>query len=154
MTNRERKAEALKRERVITVGKQSDNETVAALYRKKLTGLPLTRVRRELRDVYREAEQADRMLLAYSMESEGKLPLLSSEQAPLVLAIGNKAYYIASEMSRRGVPILSDAPLGGTYFQKFFLEVSDQCERGAKETTGNKFLRKFTSKVRKLLKRN
>lgn len=134
------------------LGKPADPDVTAAHYQAKLSRLPLTRIAREYKNVYHEANQVERVLYSFRMANEGKLPLLSAPEAPVALALGNKFYYIAAEMARRGVMPEADAPLGGPVFREFFVEVSKAAERGDKEIVGTSFLDKFAHAAWKLLR--
>lgn len=130
---------------------EADHDVTAARFTRKLTAWPLTRIQRELRRTYNEAIQMNRVLLAYRMKHEGEQPLLTAPEAPVALAIGNKFYYILSEMRRRGMMLKGDVPLGGTAFQSFFAEVADRTERLEKETATAGFFNRFTKAVGKLM---
>ena len=135
------------------LGPKADPDTSAIRYIQKLRTLSLGRLGKEFRDVYRDAEQMDRVLMAFRMENGGALPLLSSPEAPLALAIGNKFYYIASEIHRRGIVPDRDCQLGGDHFTEFFRQVAENTKDGVKETLKDSFLSRFATKVRTLLHR-
>jgi hypothetical protein len=134
------------------LGPPADPSGTASRYCVKLQSISLDRLGRELRGTYQAARQMNRVLSAYRLENEGNLPLLSSPEAPLVLAIGNKFYYIARELARRGVKPKNDQMLGGTDFADFFSEVAQRTEAFDKETVDQSFLTRFAGKVRSLLR--
>lgn len=136
------------------LGPKSDPDDTAKRYVSKLRTLSLGRLGRELKTTYEEADQMDRVLSAYRMENNGELPLCSSQEAPVALAIGNRYYYIASELHRRGIVPRNDVRLGGDSFTSFFSEVANQIEQSNKETLSKSFLERFNAKVRSLLRKH
>jgi hypothetical protein len=141
-----------KRAKAGRMGPKADPDITAGRFIQKIRGLNLRRLERELQRTYQEAAQMNRVLGAYKIENEGQLPLVTSDEAPLALAIGSKFFYIAAELNRRGVTPTNDTALGGEHFQAFFSEIAHQTEAAHKETISGSFISRFAKKIRTVLR--